>query len=250
MVYRHSRTADTGPRPAQHGAAARCRRQDPPAAARRLKARRAGHCVYVAAMVANNHGHVLVVPNAHHGNLYDLPSRYGRAIHDLARQVAIAIRQTAAATEPRYASTTSLLETRTYGTTTCMSSRDTPKPEAASSVRTSLAREPAAGICRPEETARGVNGMPRIIHHRTSLASAARRLRTSGAAGLDHRRSGRRAVGSRSSRQDRCGRGAGRRPINRRRREHGYIFITLGYPVLAIALLSSRRAIAATGVSV
>lgn len=41
-----------------------------------------------------NHGHVLVVPNAHHENLYDLPSRYGHAIHDLAREVAIAIRQT------------------------------------------------------------------------------------------------------------------------------------------------------------
>ena len=33
----------------------------------------------------NNHGHVLVVPNAHHENLYDLPSHYGHAIHDLAR---------------------------------------------------------------------------------------------------------------------------------------------------------------------
>jgi histidine triad (HIT) family protein len=41
-----------------------------------------------------NHGHVLVVPNAHYENLYDLPSRYGHAIHDLAREVAIAIRQT------------------------------------------------------------------------------------------------------------------------------------------------------------
>jgi histidine triad (HIT) family protein len=41
-----------------------------------------------------NHGHVLVVPNAHYENLYDLPSGYGRAVHDLAREVAIAIRQT------------------------------------------------------------------------------------------------------------------------------------------------------------
>jgi histidine triad (HIT) family protein len=41
-----------------------------------------------------NHGHVLVVPNAHYENLYDLPSRYGHAIHDLAREVAIAIRHT------------------------------------------------------------------------------------------------------------------------------------------------------------
>jgi histidine triad (HIT) family protein len=42
----------------------------------------------------NNHGHVLVVPNAHHENLYDLSSRYGHAVHDLVRDVAIAIRQT------------------------------------------------------------------------------------------------------------------------------------------------------------
>jgi histidine triad (HIT) family protein len=42
----------------------------------------------------NNHGHVLVVPNAHDENLYDLPSRYGHAVHDLVREVAIAIRQT------------------------------------------------------------------------------------------------------------------------------------------------------------
>jgi hypothetical protein len=35
-----------------------------------------------------------------------------------------------------------------------------------------------------------------------------------------------------------------------RAHEKGYIFITLGYPILAIALLSSRRAIAAAGVSV
>jgi histidine triad (HIT) family protein len=41
-----------------------------------------------------NHGHVLVVPNAHYENLYDLPPRYGHGVHDLAREVAIAIRQT------------------------------------------------------------------------------------------------------------------------------------------------------------
>ena len=40
----------------------------------------------------NNHGHVLVVPNAHHENLYDLPPRYGHAVHDLVREVAIAMR--------------------------------------------------------------------------------------------------------------------------------------------------------------
>ncbi|GIF22735.1 histidine triad (HIT) family protein [Actinoplanes tereljensis] len=42
----------------------------------------------------NNHGHVLVVPNAHHENLYDLPAHYGHAVHDLVRDIAIAIRQT------------------------------------------------------------------------------------------------------------------------------------------------------------
>jgi histidine triad (HIT) family protein len=41
-----------------------------------------------------NHGHVLVVPNAHHENLYDLPPRYGHAVHDLVRETAIAIRHT------------------------------------------------------------------------------------------------------------------------------------------------------------
>ena len=40
----------------------------------------------------NNHGHVLVVPNAHHENLYDLPAVYGHAVHDVAREIAIAIR--------------------------------------------------------------------------------------------------------------------------------------------------------------
>jgi histidine triad (HIT) family protein len=42
----------------------------------------------------NNHGHVLVVPNAHHENLYDLPPEYGHAVHDLVREVAIGIRST------------------------------------------------------------------------------------------------------------------------------------------------------------
>lgn len=38
----------------------------------------------------NNHGHVLVVSNAHHENLYDLPAEYGHAVHDLVREVAVA----------------------------------------------------------------------------------------------------------------------------------------------------------------
>ncbi len=42
----------------------------------------------------NNHGHVLVVPNAHHENLYDLPDEAGHAVHDLVRTMAIAIRTT------------------------------------------------------------------------------------------------------------------------------------------------------------
>ncbi|WP_244872039.1 HIT family protein [Catellatospora sp. TT07R-123] len=42
----------------------------------------------------NNHGNVLVVPNAHVENLYDLPPEYGHAVHDLVREVAIAIRST------------------------------------------------------------------------------------------------------------------------------------------------------------
>ncbi|WP_236048491.1 HIT family protein [Paractinoplanes ovalisporus] len=42
----------------------------------------------------NNHGHVLVVADAHHENLYDLPSPYGHAVHDLVREVAVAIRRT------------------------------------------------------------------------------------------------------------------------------------------------------------
>jgi histidine triad (HIT) family protein len=40
----------------------------------------------------NNHGHVLVVPNAHHENLYDLPATSGHAVHDVVREVAIAMR--------------------------------------------------------------------------------------------------------------------------------------------------------------
>jgi len=42
----------------------------------------------------NNHGHVLVVPDAHHENLYDLPADSGHAVHDLVREVAIGIRHT------------------------------------------------------------------------------------------------------------------------------------------------------------
>jgi histidine triad (HIT) family protein len=41
-----------------------------------------------------NHGHVLVIPDAHHENLYDMPAEYGHAVHDVAREVAIAMRGT------------------------------------------------------------------------------------------------------------------------------------------------------------
>ncbi|MGY0237120.1 HIT family protein [Longispora urticae] len=40
----------------------------------------------------NNHGHVLVVPNAHHENLYDLPPEAGHAVSDLVREMANAVR--------------------------------------------------------------------------------------------------------------------------------------------------------------
>ncbi|MFE6862274.1 HIT family protein [Nocardia sp. NPDC057668] len=42
----------------------------------------------------NNHGNVLVIPNAHHENLYDLPAEYGHAVHDVVREVAVAMRAT------------------------------------------------------------------------------------------------------------------------------------------------------------
>jgi histidine triad (HIT) family protein len=42
----------------------------------------------------NNHGHVLVVPNAHVENLYLLPAEYGHAVHDLVQEIAIAVRHT------------------------------------------------------------------------------------------------------------------------------------------------------------
>ena len=40
-----------------------------------------------------NHGHVLVVPNAHHENIYDLPPSSGHAVHDLVREIAVGLRQ-------------------------------------------------------------------------------------------------------------------------------------------------------------
>jgi len=42
----------------------------------------------------NNHGHVLVVPNAHHENIFDVPRKYGHGVHDLVREIAIAMRRT------------------------------------------------------------------------------------------------------------------------------------------------------------
>jgi histidine triad (HIT) family protein len=40
-----------------------------------------------------NHGHVLVVPNAHYENLFDVPSEYAYRVHDLSREIAIALRE-------------------------------------------------------------------------------------------------------------------------------------------------------------
>jgi histidine triad (HIT) family protein len=40
-----------------------------------------------------NHGHVLVVPNAHYENLFDLPAEYAYRVHDLCREIAIALRE-------------------------------------------------------------------------------------------------------------------------------------------------------------
>ena len=40
----------------------------------------------------NNHGNVLIVPNAHFENIYDLPVRYAGDLHRVARMVAIAMK--------------------------------------------------------------------------------------------------------------------------------------------------------------
>lgn len=40
----------------------------------------------------NNHGHVLVVSDAHHENVYDLPPSAAHAVADLVRDIAIALR--------------------------------------------------------------------------------------------------------------------------------------------------------------
>ncbi|SNY45597.1 HIT family protein [Paractinoplanes atraurantiacus] len=39
-----------------------------------------------------NHGHLLVVPNAHHENLYELPAGYGHAVHDVVKECAVALK--------------------------------------------------------------------------------------------------------------------------------------------------------------
>jgi histidine triad (HIT) family protein len=40
----------------------------------------------------HNHGHVLIVPNAHYENIYDLPVRLAAPIHELARALALAMK--------------------------------------------------------------------------------------------------------------------------------------------------------------
>lgn len=42
----------------------------------------------------NNHGHVLVIPNAHFENVYDLPLEAATAIHACVRSVALAMKAT------------------------------------------------------------------------------------------------------------------------------------------------------------
>lgn len=39
-----------------------------------------------------NHGHVLIIPNAHHENIYDLPAEDGHAIFDLTQRLATVMR--------------------------------------------------------------------------------------------------------------------------------------------------------------
>lgn len=39
-----------------------------------------------------NHGHVIIIPNAHHENIYSLPAKFGHGVHDLAREIAVAQR--------------------------------------------------------------------------------------------------------------------------------------------------------------
>jgi histidine triad (HIT) family protein len=40
----------------------------------------------------NNHGHVLLLPNAHHENIYELPLYLATRIHELARALALAMK--------------------------------------------------------------------------------------------------------------------------------------------------------------
>ena len=40
----------------------------------------------------NNHGHVLLIPNAHYENIYDLPLYLATRIHELARALALAMK--------------------------------------------------------------------------------------------------------------------------------------------------------------
>jgi len=40
----------------------------------------------------NNHGHTIVIPNAHYENLYDLPVPLGARIHEVSRALALAMK--------------------------------------------------------------------------------------------------------------------------------------------------------------
>jgi len=53
---------------------------------------------YVTALISshqwpNNHGHAILIPNAHYENIYDLPISLATRIHELARALAIAMKE-------------------------------------------------------------------------------------------------------------------------------------------------------------
>lgn len=41
---------------------------------------------------ANNHGHVIIIPNEHYENIYDLPLHFATKIHEAARKIALAMK--------------------------------------------------------------------------------------------------------------------------------------------------------------
>ena len=41
---------------------------------------------------ANNHGHVIIIPNEHYENIYDLPIHFAAKIHEAAQKIALAMK--------------------------------------------------------------------------------------------------------------------------------------------------------------